>query len=169
MYRSDDLMKVRKPKPDVYAVLKNYGAPFWEKPDASLSLEEAIVLGLKYSAKMDNALIAGILPYVLTVNAGDLNSRLLLSLLKTEKERQLLGYFADFANQFKRSKKLKTISNKLYNPYYKKLNIIGGRLGKFMKLLVKERDNRTAKKWNILTIDTLEGHFVRYRKWLGQK
>lgn len=166
MYRNDDLMKVRKPKPDVYAVLKNYGAPFWDQPDASLSLEEAIVLGLKYSPKSGHALIAGIIPYVLTINSEQLNTELLLRKLESEQQRQLLGYFADFANQFKPSRKLKALSDELYDPNYEKFKLVSGRLTKLMKLVIESRHNPTAKKWNILTIDELEGHFIRYRKWL---
>lgn len=157
----------KKRRINVYGVLKKYGAPFWDPPESDLSLEEAIVLGLKYATKDGHALMQGIVPFVLTINSKNIDIELLLSLLKTDRQRQLLGYFADFSYQFKKSKKMQLLKETLYKNDFKELNLMGRPIEGFLKLVMENRNNPTAKKWNIQTIDELEGHFVRFKKWLS--
>ncbi len=150
---------------DVYSALINYGAPVYGTSDSSLSLEEAIIFALKYCGKRGHALVAGTLPYVLVLNENGLEIDKLIRGLKTENQMQLLGYIVDMADQFIESTKFKILMTLLYSEKYKPLNITGEEITELMKQVIKSRHNPTAQIWNIVTIDEVEGHLVRYRKW----
>jgi hypothetical protein len=159
-------MAKRKLKPNIYSALKLYGAPFFDPPKSDLTLEETIIYSLKFSIKPGYPLVTNVLPYILAINSKQLKIEMLLKKIRTNRDKQLVGYFADVANKFLPSKKLRTIREELYRDNFKKLNVTNQkRIGKFLRLAIEHSKQPIAKKWNILILGDESNYYIRFRKW----
>jgi len=156
--------KVELDKKILYSGFRKLGAPFFENEQVGILPEDILLKGLECS--VSNPKIADALPYVLSKNSEALDFFLLLNNLKTEKDRQLLGYFSELANKLYPSDKLKTILKLLYRNDFPLLSLLSQKKpGKFTLQLLENVQKPSAEKWHILTLSAESELLERYRKW----
>jgi transcriptional regulator with XRE-family HTH domain len=154
---------------EIYSSLKFYGAPISTQPtETPLPLEDTLAQGIALS-RMDG-FVSSIIPYLLTKKADELNAPHLIALCDSIGESQTLGYYADIANMLKPNRKLSRLTNLLSDLTFRQ-EILSKKAKptESFKRLAKAANNPIAKKWKLLTIDNLEHHLERYRKWLTQE
>jgi transcriptional regulator with XRE-family HTH domain len=142
-----------------------YGAPLAFDPTLQLTmnLEETTKWGLQYSAT--DGLLESLMPYFLLLNFKKLNRVKLLTLLDQETQFQLLCYFLELSNAYAENKKLKEFLN-TFNDHDFPVFHFGDKKpsARALEVLGTKR-NPAAKKWNVLSLNSVEDYFDRFRKW----
>ncbi|MBX3021217.1 MAG: hypothetical protein KF799_06015 [Bdellovibrionales bacterium] len=146
----------------LHSALRKLGAPLYDNEVTDFSLEQVVAWGLK--AALKDKTVADVLPYVLAMNAADLDMLTLLQYLREDQQRQLLGYFSDLANQFAPNAKLNLLVD-LLDRQFPVTDLTGKAHGKFAERYFLSLKNATAQKWNVRTFSTTENLLERYRKW----
>ena len=164
-----DLARELPTTDDVYSSLKFYGAPISTNPtDIPLPLEESLAHGIVHSRT--DGFISSIIPYLLFKKADELNTSHLIALCDVLGESRTLGYYADMANSFRPNKKLARLVDLLSDLHFEQEQLFKNtKKTESLKILAKTVNNPIAKKWKFLTIDSLDHHLERYKKWLNQE
>jgi hypothetical protein len=145
--------------------LKEYGAPLLaHSGGAVLPLEETVVRSLLESRKESR--LPTVLPYVLVKNAYKLDSKKLFRHLSSETEKQLLGYYLESALAFSDKAPLRKLHTQVKRQTKSLENLY---LNVEEEGRPRERyerfENAPAKKWKVLTRDSLDSVLQRLRKW----
>jgi len=142
-----------------------YGAPlaFNKSKLTSMSLEETTKWGIQFSQA--DGLLESVMPYFLFLNFLKMNRAQLLAHLDQEYQFQLLGYYLELACEYSENKKMKEFLNAFYRkdfpPFFfgfEKLSLRG------LEVQNKKK-NYPAEKWNVLSLNSAEDYFDRFRKW----
>ena len=150
---------------DICNHLAFYGAPLaYDKgKEIQFSLEESIKWGLHYS--LLDGMIDSLMPYIIVLNFNKINLAKLLSKLDQENQIQLFGYYLELAADYSKNKKMKNFANMIHSSELTELQMGNEKLTKRMQIVLKNKDNSFAKKWNILTLNSSSEYFDRFRKW----
>ncbi len=145
--------------------LAYYGAPlFFDKSKhVSMSLEEVTKWGLKFAK--DDGLLDSLMPFFLLENFKSLNKARLLSFLDEEQTLQLLGYYLELASKFSNNKATYNFANSFFRKDFPELYLGKEKLTERTREVMNSKSNSVAKKWNVLTLGSMEDYFDRFRKW----
>jgi hypothetical protein len=149
---------------NVLSSLKRFEAPLAHKAGGNLDLGQALVASFKF-ARIEG-LYESVVPYVMAVNANNLNPRNLVAMTQLENgEVAVLGYFAQMANEFSphpHLTELVTLAALFHEQKPKKETLIKNEKVNFVELFEK---NRVALRWGFLARGTLKDHLDRWNKW----
>lgn len=150
---------------DVCNHLAHYGAPlFLEKLNpVTMSLEETTKWGVKYSKS--DGLLESVMPFFLMKQLSSMSRAKLLSLLDQEYLLQLFGYYLDVAAEYSKNQKMNEFTHTFFQKTFEPLYLGTGKLTKRTLEVLKSKKNKIAKKWNVLTLSSLENYVERFRKW----
>lgn len=150
---------------DVCNHLAYYGAPLLlnKSKSVTMSLEETTKWGLKYSKS--DGLLESVMPFFLLNQFSELGKAKLLSFLDEESQLQLFGYYLDVAGEYSKNKKIKEFANAFFQKSFEPLYLGNDKPTKRTLEVLKSKKNTVAKKWNVLTLSSLEDYFMRFRKW----
>ncbi len=85
-------------------------------------------------------------------------------------ERRNTCFQTDVANTFRPNKRLARLIDLLSDLHFGQEQLFKNtKPTESLKRLAKTTNNSIAKKWKLLTIDSLDYHLERYRKWLSQE
>jgi hypothetical protein len=141
--------------------LVKWGAPLAHTKDGNLSLEWTVAEALKRARK--DGLYESVVPYVLACNANQMNPLTLVGLAYQYNQVNVLGYFAEAANQFRPHANLQTVV-RLLEPGKstdKELLVLSTKMN-FPDLFER---NVLALKWNLWVRGGLVDHLSRWEKW----
>ena len=145
--------------------LASYGAPLLHdksKP-VTMSLEETAKWGLQLSKR--DGLLESVMPFFLVKNFSKINKAQFLSQLNEESQFQLLGYYLDLGAEYMQDKQLKKFTNSFYQKKFLSLQLGQKKPSQRALGVLKSKHNPLAKKWNVLSLGSLEDYFSRFRKW----
>jgi len=149
---------------NVLSSLKRFNAPLAHETGGNLDLAQALVASFKFART--EGLYESVVPYVMAVNAKNLNPRDLVALTHLENgEVAVLGYFAQMANEFSSHPhltELVKLADSFREKKPKKETLLKNEKVNFVELFEK---NRVALRWGFLVRGTVKDHLDRWNKW----
>jgi hypothetical protein len=146
---------------NLLASLARYGAPLAHSRGGSLSLEEALAESLNWSRR--DGLYESVVPFVLIKNAKQLNVKKMVGLAYQNDQVNVLGYFAEMAQQYRSHGNLQMLLDLLVpgKESAKELLLLKTRMN-FPELFER---NPFAAKWNLWVRGRFADHRDRWEKW----
>lgn len=146
---------------NLLASLVHYGAPLAHSRGGNLSLEEALAESLNWSRR--DGLYESVVPYVLIKNAQQLNVKKMVGLAYQNDQVNILGYFAEMAQQYRSHKNLQKLLDLLVpGKEVEKELLLHKTNMNFPELFER---NPYALKWNLWVRGQFADHRDRWEKW----
>jgi len=146
---------------NLMASLAKFGVPVAHSKDGNLNLEETVAESLKRSRT--DGVYETLVPYLLFLNLEKLSPNKLAAVALVEDQVNVLGYFAELANQYYPHPNLQHLL-KLLQPAKSltKEFLVLTTKSLFPELFEK---NELALKWNLKVRGTVDNHMQRWNKW----